>query len=97
MLEASLQPRAEVALAVIRVSPSDLSAPAPRAPSGARATSSSPRGAGRLQRGDAALLEVHAAAGEVVDDLRERRLVADDEDLGVVVVRVQQRERVDAA
>src|SRR5204863_6040 len=40
---------------------------------------------------DAALLHVDAPAGEVVDDLREVGLVADDED---ALVRMQQLERV---
>ena len=43
---------------------------------------------------DATLLEVDPGAGEIVDDLRERRLVADREDAGLGAVPVQQLERV---
>jgi hypothetical protein len=41
-------------------------------------------------RGDAALLEVHARAGEVEDDLLERRVVPDDQDPRSVVMLGQQ-------
>ena len=61
---------------------------------GRSSTSSSPAPRSTRDRGDAALLEVDPAAGEVVDDLRERRLVADDEHARVAVVGVQQLERV---
>ena len=89
------EPRAEVALAVRagRAQPASTRA-SDSSSRGRSSTSSSPWRPRDADRGDAALLEVHAAAGEVVDDLRERRVVADDEHARVAVVGVQQLERV---
>ena len=61
---------------------------------GRSSTISSPRVPSRRTRGDAALLEVDARAGEVVDDLGEVGLVADDEHALVRTGGGQQLERV---
>ena len=61
---------------------------------GRSSASSSPLRPLDADRRDAALLEVDPPAGEVVHDLRERRVVADDEHARVVAVGISELERV---
>ena len=61
---------------------------------GRSSTSSSPGAPSRRTAATPPFLKSTRAAGEVVDDLRERRLVADDEHPRVAVVAGEQLERV---